>query len=58
MTPTAATPTIFLVDDDPGVRKALSRVLREEGWTVETFESAEAFLGRQIRRQRGASSWT
>ena len=38
------TATVFLVDDDPGVRKALSRVLREEGWTVLAFESAEAFL--------------
>ena len=27
--------------------KALSRVLREEGWSVETFESAEAFLARR-----------
>jgi FixJ family two-component response regulator len=38
--------SVFLVDDDPGVLKALSRVLREEGWSVETFESAEAFLAR------------
>jgi FixJ family two-component response regulator len=36
----------FLVDDDPAVRKALERALREEGWDVETFESAEAFLVR------------
>jgi len=35
---------IFIVDDDAGVLKAQSRVLREEGWTVETFQSAEAFL--------------
>ena len=41
-----AAPTVFLVDDDPGVLKALSRVLRQEGWAVETFESAEAFLAR------------
>lgn len=37
---------IFLVDDDPDVRKALCRALREDGWTVETFDSAEAFLNR------------
>src|SRR5215813_13730322 len=39
--------TVFLVDDDPGVLRALSRVLREEGWHVETFESAEAFIARR-----------
>src|SRR5262245_27171107 len=39
-----SSPTVLLVDDDPAVRKALSRVLREEGWHVEVFESAEAFL--------------
>jgi FixJ family two-component response regulator len=46
VTERATTQTVFLVDDDPGVLKALSRVLREEGWSVETFESAEAFLAR------------
>ena len=46
MTVNAAAQTVFLVDDDPGVSRALSRVLREEGWNVETFDSAEAFLGR------------
>jgi FixJ family two-component response regulator len=40
--------TICLVDDDPGVLRALARVLREEGWPVETFESADAFLGRPV----------
>jgi FixJ family two-component response regulator len=45
--------TIFLVDDDPAVRKALFRVLREAGWHVETFESAEAFLARPDRQARG-----
>jgi FixJ family two-component response regulator len=37
---------IFLVDDDAAVRKSLSRVLREEGFAVEEFDSAEAFLAR------------
>jgi FixJ family two-component response regulator len=45
--------TIFLVDDDPAVRKALSRALREEGWQVEAFESAEAFLTREDHTARG-----
>jgi FixJ family two-component response regulator len=44
---------IFLVDDDPGVRKALARSLREEGWRVECFESAEAFVARPDRAARG-----
>ena len=38
--------TIFLVDDDPAICKALSRALRQEGWSVETFESAEALLAK------------
>ena len=38
--------TIFIVDDDPAVLKAQARVVRAEGWAVETFESAEAFLAR------------
>ena len=49
----SATPTIFLVDDDPGVLKALSRVLREDGWGVQTFESAEAFLARPDQKADG-----
>jgi FixJ family two-component response regulator len=51
MTENVAAHTIFLVDDDPGVLRALSRVLREEGWKVETFESADAFLARPDRRE-------
>ena len=36
--------TICLVDDDDGVRKALGRLLRANGFNVLGFESAEAFL--------------
>ena len=39
---------VFLVDDDEGVRKALARVLHEEGFEVQAFESAEAFLSRPV----------
>jgi FixJ family two-component response regulator len=42
----SAAPTLYLVDDDPGVLKGLARVLRADGWHVETFASAEAFLAR------------
>lgn len=45
--------TVFLVDDDPGVRRSLSRVLREAGFEVETYESAEAFLTRPNAASRG-----
>ena len=37
--------TIFVVDDDPGVRDAVREMLESHGWDVETFESCEAFLG-------------
>jgi len=45
--------TVFLVDDDPGVRRSLSRVLREEGFEVRGYESAEAFLARSDTTARG-----
>jgi FixJ family two-component response regulator len=37
-------PTVFVVDDEPGVARAIARMLRTAGWRVETFDSAEAFL--------------
>jgi FixJ family two-component response regulator len=36
--------TVFLVDDDPGVLKALSRLLRARGFEVQAFTSPQAFL--------------
>lgn len=36
--------TVFVVDDDASVRKALGRLLRSAGLDVELFDSAEAFL--------------
>jgi len=44
MTGGATPPTVFLVDDDPQVLKALTRLLRAKGFATMTFESAEAFL--------------
>ena len=37
-------PTIFVVDDDAGVRKSLVRLLRSAGYQVQPFGSAEDFL--------------
>jgi FixJ family two-component response regulator len=36
--------TVLLVDDDPGVLKALSRLLRARGYEVQAFTSPQAFL--------------
>ncbi len=44
---TAFKPTVFVIDDDPSVRKSLSRLLRSVEHAVETFSSAEAFLARE-----------
>ena len=43
------TPTILVVDDEPGVRSALGGVLRDEGYTVEAVDSGEACLERTAR---------
>ena len=39
---------VFIVDDDPDVLRALARVLRQAGFTVETFTSAAEFLKRPL----------
>ncbi len=39
-------PSIWIVDDDPGVLTALSRLLRATAFDVETFPSGEACLER------------
>lgn len=38
--------TVFVVDDDPSVRRGLERLLRMAGHRVETFASAREFLER------------
>src|SRR4029077_17354656 len=42
-------PPILIVDDEPGVRTALSGVLRDEGYAVEAVDSGEACLDRTLR---------
>jgi two-component system nitrogen regulation response regulator NtrX len=42
-------PTILIVDDEPGVRSALSGVLRDEGYAVDAVSSGEECLDRMTR---------
>lgn len=37
---------VFAIDDDPSVRKGVSRLLRSAGYQIEVFDSAVNFLGR------------
>jgi two-component system response regulator FixJ len=50
---TTETPTIFVVDDDLSVRRAMARLLRSYGFRVEMYASGREFLdavGAQPRR--------
>lgn len=42
-------PSVLIVDDEAGVRSALSGVLRDEGYAVEAVDSGEACLDRLSR---------
>src|SRR5438067_6204711 len=44
MTAPLVSPTVFVVDDEASVRKAVSRLLRAAGFAVAAFESPEEFL--------------
>jgi FixJ family two-component response regulator len=44
---TAAPSVVFVVDDDPSVRKSLTRVLTSAGYAMEAFASAQDFLARE-----------
>ena len=37
-------PTVFIIDDDPGMQRSLSVLVRSISLNVETFASAQAFL--------------
>jgi FixJ family two-component response regulator len=41
-----SSPMVFVVDDDISVRESLELLIRNEGWPVETFMSAQEFLDR------------
>jgi len=42
--PIPAEGTVFLLDDEPGMLKALTRLLKAEGYSVRAFSAAKAFL--------------
>ncbi|KYG03040.1 LuxR family transcriptional regulator [Sorangium cellulosum] len=46
-------PTVFVVDDDPSVLRALERLLRSAGYAVEGHASPEAFLERAPSERPG-----
>ena len=46
-------PTVFIVDDDPSVLKALARLLRSAGLNATTFASAQDFLDHHDRNAPG-----
>ena len=37
-------PTVFVVDDDPSIRRALTRVIQSVGLATETYPGAQQFL--------------
>jgi FixJ family two-component response regulator len=39
--------TVFVIDDDPRVIKAITRVLASDGWVTRSFRSAKEFLRAQ-----------
>jgi FixJ family two-component response regulator len=41
-----APPVVFVIDDDISVRESLELLIRNAGWQVETFKSAQDFLSR------------
>lgn len=43
----AQPPLVVVMDDDPSIRRALDRLLRSAGLSVETFASAAEFLARE-----------
>ena len=41
-------PTVFLVDDDSSVRRALARLIKAAGYQLQTFTSAREFLDSKL----------
>jgi FixJ family two-component response regulator len=47
---TAGNPIVFIVDDDPSIRKSLDRLIKSAGLAVETFATAHEFLERHSHK--------
>jgi FixJ family two-component response regulator len=47
-------PAVFIVDDDAGVRRALSRLLRSAGYRLSSFGSVRQFLASDCRNESPA----
>ena len=47
-------PSVFIVDDDAAVRRALSRLIKSAGYRLNSFGSAREFLASECRRQSPA----
>jgi FixJ family two-component response regulator len=53
ISPPAARPIVYVVDDDASMLRALSRLLALAGYTVQAFASATEFLARHRPQNRG-----
>jgi len=47
---TAENPIVFVVDDDPSIRKSLERLIKSAGLDVVTFATADEFLDRHSHK--------
>ena len=45
--------TVFLVDDDAGMRESMALLLEQEGFRVRAFDSAQAFLAANCAQEPG-----
>jgi len=52
---TADVATVFIVDDDSAIRDSVSMMIEQAGFSVKTFESAEAFLAEYRHECRGCA---
>ena len=48
-------PTVMVIDDDPGVRDSLGKLLRSAGFRVSLFGSVSEFL--EADRQKDPLAW-